>query len=231
MVKLSEGALLLLSLGLSTMITGSIILRQTPVLLLGISIMAASLALVGSSNDNVQLASSAWRNVAMLIEELGAFTNAVYVPSNLTEGGEPLALIPIGDYKPSRVPSRLSLVNGNSGALAIYSIGSEVVRLCRDSGVAFTNIDNAVRDCLIRRIGIARSIVVDSNDGEFKVRVKGGLRLRHYDSTILRRLLGSPTISSVAAILSEVTGKPIRLVKFEDKGSEEFAVFRVVDGG
>ena len=231
MVKLSEGSLLLLSLGLSTVITGSIILRQTPVLLLGVSIMAASLALVSGSNDDVQLASSAWRNVAMLIEELGAFTNAVYVPSNLTEGGEPLALIPIGDYRPSRVPLRLSIVNGGSGALIIYSIGSEVIRLCRGSGVAFTNIDNAVRDCLIRRIGIARSIVVDSNGSEFKVRVRGGLRLRHYDSTILRRLLGSPAISSVAAVLSEVTGRPIRLVKFEDRGLEEFAVLKVVDGG
>ena len=119
-----------MSLGASVMVTGALILRQVPVLLLGITITAASLALLGNHDyDYVRLmAEPAWRNTAMLIEETGAFTRAVYYPSSLTEVGEPLALIQVGELKLSRVPARLSIVKGDSAALILHNIGGGVIK-------------------------------------------------------------------------------------------------------
>ncbi len=221
-----------MSLGVSVMVTGALILRQVPVLLLGITITAASLALLGNHDDDYVrlMAEPAWRNTAMLIEETGAFTRAVYYPSSLTEVGEPLALIQVGELKLSRVPARLSIVKGDSAALILHNIGGGVIKYCRDNGVVFNDVESAIRDCLIKRVGIAKSIGLDSRGSELHVWVKGGLRLRHYDSTILRNLLGSPAVSSVAALVAEVTNRPVRLIEFEDKNGVEWGVLRVMEG-
>lgn len=157
-------------------------------------------------------------NLAGLLEELGARSKALYLPSRLTSG-KPMALIPLGAHLPPSgalppLPSRM-LVETGPGAdevgLLVSTPGTTVRPLLEGSvGASSSELETALARVLVGALDLARGVAVSQEDGRVTVEAES-VRLEWEDLWIYD-VIGSPVASVVAAVVADGLDRPVRIL-------------------
>jgi hypothetical protein len=101
--------------------------------------------------------------------------------------------------------------------------GGKAVELCRELP---NDLAEALRECAINSLGLARSVsVVDSPDGTV-VEYRGVSTPDLYNKLLVKPALGSALASITAAIAAEVWGRPVEIIEETAKGKRLTVLIR-----
>ncbi|MFC2018325.1 hypothetical protein ACFLTQ_03390 [Chloroflexota bacterium] len=200
-----------------------ILLESTPLSALGISlIILGSISYVlGRTRPNISpevsslLLETGLENIAIMIEEMGLSSKAVYLPSSMTNG-RPKALIPL-HMNPSltsidrALPQRLIVKYGPNPedmGLLITTPGSATTKM-QESASASTpaEMENALSSIITGTLDMADSIRVGMNEERVIIEVYNPRM--EYERLQIYECLGSPLASITAALVAENLEKPI----------------------
>jgi len=216
----------LVALGLSLVILGAVCLaleRAYPMIPPGVSLILMEAGL---------------ENIAVMLEELGLRSRAVYLPSSLT-GGKPQALIPLNfsDTSPKvptlALPRRLIVRYGAAAddmGLLLFTPGSMAVGMLESKpGPTPGAIEAALTSLLVGAIDAAGSVSVFAHDRKVTVQVSAP-RVEHRN-TRLHRCLGSPLASIAASIATEAMGRPVIIAGEQSGGGRSVIELEVLGEG
>ncbi|MFC1925988.1 hypothetical protein ACFLW2_04770 [Chloroflexota bacterium] len=200
-----------------------LLLESTPLTALGISmvILGAVCLVLGRTRPNISPEVSALfletglENIAMMVEEIGLSSKAVYLPSSMTNG-MPKALIPLHS-SPSlppiekALPQRLIVKYGPNPedlGLLIITPGSATVKMLESASASTpVEMENALSSVLTGMLDLVNTVRVSMT--EESVTIEVSKPQMKYERLRLYECLGSPLASIVAALVSESLDKPI----------------------
>ncbi len=203
------------------------VLRSTPLTALGISstILAGVSSAIGRGQPKIPpeasaiLLQSGVENTSAIVEELGLKAKAIYLPSSMTSGGKPQALIPLhSDPNPptlgkTALPKRLITRYGSKPedvGLLLTTPGSAAAGLVAAKPDSTENdLETSLTLVLAGTMSLADGTTVNMDDSRIHVeisnpRLEGG-KMWVYES------LGSPLASIAASVVAEVLDKPIAI--------------------
>lgn len=211
------------------------ILALTWLTALGISMLILSLILLALGRTIPKLPPEVCRlfletgndNMAVIVEELGIRTRAIYLPSSLT-GGQPQALLPLHSNSSLPVikhalPRRLIVKYGDGPddiGLLLSTIGSTAVSMLDyRPGHTSAELESALTSLFTGILGIAdRTKVVYPDENRIQVEI---IKPRIESKvTLYHRCLGGPLVSIVASVAAEAWDRPIT-VKREEHQKEK----------
>ena len=224
-------------LGVTLAVLGYIEPGLTPLMIVGLSMVAAGLLVYWDEGSLeqviVSLASAAWDNVAALVEAAGLINKGIYLPSSLGNG-EPSVLIPSAPIdsvgRLSIIGRPLALYGPGLRGLLLASPGSRAVSICRDAGALTGDLDASLLNCIVNQLSLARGIDVVESSGEVTVRLSKFRPIDLYGGSIIRAALGSTLASIVASIVAEVKNRPVMVSEESVKGNSLIVRLRVVGG-
>ncbi|MGC8542530.1 MAG: hypothetical protein ACP5NQ_01210 [Vulcanisaeta sp.] len=235
----SDLGISLLILGAGLTVIGYLILDSTPVLVLGISVIIMGLLAAWGEGalerTQLELARTGWVNVSVLLESLGVANRAIYMPSNTTEFGVTMALVPlVKPIPPSiRLPRGFAVKYGAEGetGLLLYTPGSAAVTKCMGAGVIGGDASTSLTNCLVNHLTVARGIVTTISDNGITVVVRDSRVGELYGNELTRSIIGSPTASLVAAVIAESLNSPVMIESEEVRGRDLVVRLRVLGRG
>ncbi|WP_291766886.1 hypothetical protein [Caldivirga sp. UBA161] len=221
----SDAAPSLIVLGVVLIVLGYIEPGLTPLIMIGLSMIAVGLLAYWDEGSLEQviahLASAAWDNVAALVESAGLVNKGVYLPSSISNG-EVSVLIPSAPIdkvgKLSVVGKPLAIYGPGLRGLLLSSPGSRAVAICRDAGALTSDLTVSLSNCIVNQLSLAKSIDVAESGGEVAVRLSGLRPIDLYGDSIIRVALGSTLASIVASVAAEVINKPIMIKEESTSG-------------
>ncbi|MBI2860190.1 MAG: hypothetical protein HYX91_01630 [Chloroflexi bacterium] len=166
-------------------------------------------------------------NIAALVEELGIRTKAIYLPSSLTAGGRPQALIPLQAHPtpPSikqALPQRLIVRYGDSPddiGLMLSTVGSTAIGMLEAApGPALPELETALNSLLAGTLGVADKVSLSQQDNRVTALIRNPRIERqaiwsHYS-------LGGPLTAIIATVTAEAWNRPVIAVNEEQRGAE-----------
>jgi hypothetical protein len=206
------------------------VVDSTPLTALSISTIIMGLVSValGNARPNVSPEASQMmlrtgvENIAILLEELGLRSRAVYLPSSVS-GGRPRALIPLSEdgaaLKWDRVPSDRLIVrygpNPEDMGLSVITPGG----ISLDSlelRPAPAQIEGTLSSIIVGIMDLADSVSAHLSSDRVLVEIaKPKLR---YQNLWFHRCLGSPLASIAATVVCEALDRPVRIGSEEETG-------------
>lgn len=163
-------------------------------------------------------------NLAGLLEELGANSRAIYVPSSMG-GGKPQALIPLHHNAVTPVISKPAagrmIVEFGRGpedvGLLVSTPGTAAFQLLDGSpGASSADLEWGLTKILVGALDVVRSVQVSRDGNEFTVRLRGpGL---DHANLKLAEVMGSPLASITAVVVAEGIGTPVVITGEERSG-------------
>ncbi len=203
------------------------VLNSTTLTALGISstiLAGVSLAVGGGQlkippEASAILLQSGVENTSAIVEELGLKAKAIYLPSSMTSGGKPQALIPLHSkpnpptFGKTALPKRLIARYGSKPedvGLLLTTPGSAAAGLVTAKPDSTENdLETALTLVLAGTMSLADGTAVKMEDDRIHVEISNPLLERGkmwvYES------LGSPLASIAASVVAEVLDKPIAI--------------------
>ncbi|WP_069807925.1 hypothetical protein [Vulcanisaeta thermophila] len=218
----------LLILGAGVTAIGYLILNSIPVFIMGISILIMGILATWGEDSlggvNQELMSTAWENVAALIESVGIVNKAVYLPSSLTQDSRAYALItPAQPTGLTNIPTGLIVKYGpspNEVGILVRTMGTRAVELCRESGAISTDLESSLNNCIVNHLGLARRVISHVDGDRVRVVINGSRAVNAYGNTVVRAVLGSPMASIVASVVAESLNRPVIYDSEGSRGGE-----------
>ena len=168
-------------------------------------------------------------NIATIVEELGIRTNAIYLPSSLTNG-QPKALIPLHDNPsvslsnqalPQRFIARYGSHPDDIGLL-FSTIGSNAVGLLESRpGPTPDELSSALTSLFAGILGVADKTTVTCAENHIRVEIyKPRIENRNNQYP---QCLGGPLASIAASVTAEAWDKPVT-IKEETKLKGKYSI-------
>ena len=160
-------------------------------------------------------------NIAVMVEELGINTRAVYLPVSMT-GGQLRALIPLHDGPvPSPqggvLPDRMIVRYGNSPddvGLLVTTVGSAAVRMLEQKpGSSLPELEAALVSLVSGILGVADGVGVSESQGRIVVEINNPHI--EFENTWAYYCLGGPLASLVASVTAYARDLPVQVVQEE----------------
>jgi hypothetical protein len=238
------GAVLVVA-GASILATSLVVLRSYPGVSTGMALLVLGfvILLLGKTAPGVSpeladlLVRVGYENLGRLLEELGAQTRAVYLPSHLVSGG-PRAFIPLTGGSCAMQPGQLledRLVVSCGGAsdevgLVVSSPGTAALTLLEyPPGASMDEIAVALTQVAVASLRIARGIDVYDRGDRIEVRFHGEPPFQSL-SSVVEWCLGSLGGSVAAAVVSEAKGRKVTIESETVEGASRNVVLLLHDG-
>lgn len=238
MVNLSDVSISIIVLGGFLTILG-LLASVSSIIILGLSLIPIGILIAWGEGDHEEVYRrlyNSWDNVTLLLEELNAVSNAIYMPSSNIEGGDSVAFVsitPTSEPPPMKLPLKFSVRYGSARAglgILLYTPGSMVVKLCKEGNALGGNVDEALNSCLVNYLSIADKVNVRSTGKEYVVEVINPKLNHMYENTIVEKVLGSPIASAVAGVIAETLGEPVMISGEEVRGKRRMINLTVIEG-
>ena len=224
--------------GLGLLVAGSLlflvshfILLLTWLSALGISMLILSFIMLAlgrtiprlSPEVSTLLLETGINNIAAVVEELGIWSRALYLPTSLT-GGRPQALIPLHS-NPSpplltgTLPQRLIVKYGadpDDIGLLVTTTGTTAVSMLEAKPVPTpAGLESALTSLFRGLLGVADGVRVITDDNHIQVEIYHP-RIEN-KATWSHECLGGPLASIVASVAAEAWDKPVTIKQEEHR--------------
>ena len=221
--NLESVGLSIIIIGLAITTIGLILLNIIPIFMIGLSTIIIGFLVMWAEKSNetlLKITNSAWENLVLIIEELGIFRRAIYIPSRYFDKELTLAVIPFSEVKnvPIKLPVRFSVRYGYDKSdigIVVYTPGTEVVKLCKQEGAIGTDPEASLSNCIINYLGLAKRVTLYRTEKGYIVRIEKPIKLNLYEKSILEKILGTSLASIAASIIAEVVEKPVTVMSEE----------------
>ena len=160
-------------------------------------------------------------NIAVMVEELGINTRAVYLPASMT-GGQLRALIPLHDGpvlppQGGALPDRMIVRYGNSSddvGLLVATVGTAAVRMLEQKpGSSLPELEAALASLVSGILGVADGVGVSESQGQIVVEINNPYI--ELEDTWSYHCLGGPLASLVASVTAYARDLPVQVVREE----------------
>lgn len=219
-----------------------LLLGCTPLTALGTSVAILGVLCLGLSRTrpeippevSAMLLQAGVENVSALVEELGLTSQAIYLPSSMTEG-PPKAIMPLSSnpsrpHIRSKLPNRLIVTYGpnpKDTGLMVTTPGSATVAMLESKpGPSATELESALSHVLIGMLDLANSVRVNMAGNKINVEVSNPHM--EYPKALVYQYLGTPLASIIASIAAEALDKPVSVGSEQQQKSKTLVELEVL---